>query len=707
MKKLFTLVTIAMCCLAASAATKYEINVAGTEVTSDNCSYIGPSSNNDIESGYAVYSPSTNTLTCYNIYISRLVSGSYGIHNRKCDDLTIVFKNTCYVFSLRAPALKLERSTTIKVDDQTKLNLQAGDITGSDGSANTIEMGSHDYFFTGGKGTISIRNFSPQAKDCFKGNGNSNTCVVFSGGVVTIKSDKGYAFNSTKAYFRNGSDARIQPNGSKQSFYNSMVSAYEGAAILEPFGAYSDLNNTVYNSSGTAITNQDIYISSNFVAIFKKNWFDDENFCQALLNIIPKGYITSSDVPNITSLDVSNKNISSIVGIQWFSDLKTLDCSKNNITSFNISMLSKLQTFNCSYNKVSTIYSTFPSSLTNINLFSNNLTSFPTLPSGIQNFDCGQNKFTSLDIRGYSSLKYLQCNNNTLMTKLICSSNALVFLDARYCGAMTQLDCSQNNMSNELLLNGCSGLTYLDCSNNNLSTINFADCKNLKVLYCQNNALTALTNLSGCTALQELNCSYNLFTTLEITGKSNFAYFNCNNNTNLRTLKCNNNALIMLSAMNCTYLESIECQSNILTSLRVKGCYYLSSVNCSVNQLKESAMSTFVDDLRTMPNDGQGILKVLYPSNSYEGNVFTNSHVVTARNKRWYPKKYVNSAWVDIVIKGDVNGDGKINVTDVTALVNMILGVIPKNLELGDINGDGKLNVTDVTALVNIILGLG
>jgi hypothetical protein len=37
----------------------------------------------------------------------------------------------------------------------------------------------------------------------------------------------------------------------------------------------------------------------------------------------------------------------------------------------------------------------------------------------------------------------------------------------------------------------------------------------------------------------------------------------------------------------------------------------------------------------------------------------------------------------------------------------MILGVIPKNMESGDINGDGKINVTDVTALVNIILGQG
>jgi hypothetical protein len=57
-------------------------------------------------------------------------------------------------------------------------------------------------------------------------------------------------------------------------------------------------------------------------------------------------------------------------------------------------------------------------------------------------------------------------------------------------------------------------------------------------------------------------------------------------------------------------------------------------------------------------------------------------------------------------IKGDVNGDGKVNVTDVTTLVNMILSVIEKDMVKGDINGDGKINVTDVTALINIILGV-
>lgn len=58
------------------------------------------------------------------------------------------------------------------------------------------------------------------------------------------------------------------------------------------------------------------------------------------------------------------------------------------------------------------------------------------------------------------------------------------------------------------------------------------------------------------------------------------------------------------------------------------------------------------------------------------------------------------------LLKGDVNRDGKVNVTDVTTLVNMILEVIEKDMESADVNGDGKINVSDVTALVNIILGI-
>ena len=60
----------------------------------------------------------------------------------------------------------------------------------------------------------------------------------------------------------------------------------------------------------------------------------------------------------------------------------------------------------------------------------------------------------------------------------------------------------------------------------------------------------------------------------------------------------------------------------------------------------------------------------------------------------------------DDLREGDVNCDSKVNVSDVTMLVNMILGLCPVSLPCADINRDGKINVSDVTALVNIILGI-
>ena len=57
--------------------------------------------------------------------------------------------------------------------------------------------------------------------------------------------------------------------------------------------------------------------------------------------------------------------------------------------------------------------------------------------------------------------------------------------------------------------------------------------------------------------------------------------------------------------------------------------------------------------------------------------------------------------------KGDINGDGEVNVADVTTLVDYILGKNPTNCDESacDINGDNEINVSDVTSLVDIILG--
>lgn len=53
---------------------------------------------------------------------------------------------------------------------------------------------------------------------------------------------------------------------------------------------------------------------------------------------------------------------------------------------------------------------------------------------------------------------------------------------------------------------------------------------------------------------------------------------------------------------------------------------------------------------------------------------------------------------------GDINADGVVNVTDVTALGNKILGTASYADSICDLNSDGIINVSDVTTLVNLIL---
>ena len=90
-------------------------------------------------------------------------------------------------------------------------------------------------------------------------------------------------------------------------------------------------------------------------------------------------------------------------------------------------------------------------------------------------------------------------------------------------------------------------------------------------------------------------------------------------------------------------------------------------------------------------NDG---LKITEPAGGY----FNNNAVYDASGN------LATNVTIGGSLVGDVNGDGAVNVSDVTTLVNMILFVIPKDMTRGDIDGNGIVNVSDVTALVNIIL---
>lgn len=61
---------------------------------------------------------------------------------------------------------------------------------------------------------------------------------------------------------------------------------------------------------------------------------------------------------------------------------------------------------------------------------------------------------------------------------------------------------------------------------------------------------------------------------------------------------------------------------------------------------------------------------------------------------------------VEPFLLGDVNGDGKVNVSDVSVLINSLMNgnEAELNLQTADINGDGTVNITDVSMLINQIM---
>ena len=111
-------------------------------------------------------------------------------------------------------------------------------------------------------------------------------------------------------------------------------------------------------------------------------------------------------------------------------------------------------------------------------------------------------------------------------------------------------------------------------------------------------------------------------------------------------------------------------------------------------------------DLYYMPNDGSP-----YP----------RDFVVDQEGIIQYANNEIDTEWmIDVIttlvnnggggMVGDLNSDGIINILDVIALVNIIIGSDepdPSQLYLADINSDGILNILDIVSIINIILGAG
>ena len=137
--------------------------------------------------------------------------------------------------------------------------------------------------------------------------------------------------------------------------------------------------------------------------------------------------------------------------------------------------------------------------------------------------------------------------------------------------------------------------------------------------------------------------------------------------------------------------------------------YIVPPANYSVESGKTVTMTTGLPDdyLLTDAYTKDGIVEVVGNTLRYTASTsampdivsFSYSQGDTLKGRSFF---YVNRA--TDVTKGDVNGDGNVNVGDIMAVINVMAGQGSNNAK-GDVNEDGKVNVGDIMAVINIMAG--
>ena len=180
-------------------------------------------------------------------------------------------------------------------------------------------------------------------------------------------------------------------------------------------------------------------------------------------------------------LNISNRNINSLTGIDNFINLKELYCCDNQITNLGLQsnpdfalqnqciLPSSLKILYCYNNKITNL-DNLPDSLEIIYCYNNKITSLKNLPNSLRELYCGNNQITSLDNLP-SSLIDLDCSDNPIINlnfqnKYNCSLKVLNCYNTK----ITTLDFGhKSNFTKQNNCNLPSSLKILNCDTLDLS----------------------------------------------------------------------------------------------------------------------------------------------------------------------------------------------------------------------------------------------
>jgi hypothetical protein len=363
-------------------------------------------------------------------------------------------------------------------------------------------------------------------------------------------------------------------------------------AMFDGTDALSDENKCAIHMSFSSNANWP-YDWYEFCAIDGYTFVPDDNFEQALIDLgyddVLDNYVVTDSINGVTSLDVGEKEISDLTGIEDFIALTHLNCRTNALVGLDVSNNTLLTYLHVGSNQLTELDVSQNTELTILWVGFNSLDSLDvSTNSALIDLRCPGNELTSIDVSTNIALEHLDLwanqltnldvNNNTALTTLKASSNDIVALDVSANTVLTllyggnndvaTLDVSTNTAlevlsfgSNELAVLDVSAntaLTYLACGGNDLTTLDVSNNTALTLLSCYTNDLTVL-DVSANTGLTYLSCANNDLTSLDVSS-----------NTALETFYSNGNQLMSLDVSANTALTELLCNNNQLTYLNMR-----------------------------------------------------------------------------------------------------------------------------------------
>jgi len=229
----------------------------------------------------------------------------------------------------------------------------------------------------------------------------------------------------------------------------------------------------------------------------------------------PNGELTISDLKKITKLIASGKGISNLKGIDYCTNLRSLDLSNNNIEDIAyLSRLDKLNLLDLSYNQIKDISPIEnKKSIETLYLNNNSISDISTLKTlnDITHLYLSKNRISNISPLNYmENLQLLYLNNNNIsdieplseLTNIILlnlSSNKISDIyPLSNLRQLTQLNLSNNNIKDISPLYRLDKLIYLNLSSNQIeSTSSLANLNRLRVLLLDHTSIWDVTILKN------------------------------------------------------------------------------------------------------------------------------------------------------------------------------------------------------------------